>query len=559
MDRAEHDKKPMAPLVAPKDWLAGLGEHWKSDVVSGFIIFLIALPLSLGIALASGAPPIAGIITAIVGGMLVSLLSGSYVTINGPAAGLIVIVLGAIEALGEGDPAAGYRYALAVGVACGVLQIILGLLRAGVMTGFFPLSVVHGMLAGIGVIIMARQFHVALGTTAEAHVPWSILHGLNPIISIPGSLARVNPYAAIIGLVCIVIMLLWPKLKSVARFVPAPLAAATVGVVLGIAFDLGTARSYTLFGQQAELGPRLLLDLPEGGLLGGLTTPDFSRIFTLTSIRWIIAYTFVASLESLLTASAIDKLDPYKRRSNFNREFIGKGIGNTVSSLAGGLPMIAEVVRSSANVFNGAKTRWSNFFHGVFILLFVGLFPRQLEMIPLAALAGILIVVGWRLAHPRQFVEAARIGKEELLFMLVTIIVVVAEDLLVGVVLGVIVGLVTALVRGTSLGNLFKPDITVWNDPATSEPVVRFAKALGFGNFIGIRKRLDELQDGRRVVLDFTEVQLVDHTVVERLHDFEEEYERKGGHVVKRGLDGLLKVSEHPLAAMRRMPAPRTT
>lgn len=548
---------PTAQLAAPKDWLAGLGENWKSDVVSGFIIFLIALPLSLGIALASGAPPIAGIITAIVGGMLVSLLSGSYVTINGPAAGLIVIVLGAIEALGEGDPLAGYRYALAVGVACGIIQIILGLLRAGVMTGFFPLSVVHGMLAGIGVIIMARQIHVALGTAPEAHVPFPILHGLNPIISIPGSLARFNPYATIIGLVCVVIMLVWPMWKKLARYVPPPLAAAAVGVVLGIMFDLGTARSYTLFGQQAELGPRLLLDLPEGGLLGGLTTPDFSKIFTATSMRWIVAYVFVASLESLLTAAAVDKLDPYKRRSNFNREFVGKGIGNTLSSLVGGLPMIAEVVRSSANVFNGAKTRWSNFFHGVFILLFVGLFPRQLEMIPLAALAGILIVVGWRLAHPRQFVEAARIGKEELLFMLVTIVVVVAEDLLVGVVLGVIVGLVTALARGTSFGNLFKPAVTVSEEPATGQVVIRFGKALGFGNFIGIRKRLDALPKARRVVLDFTDVQLVDHTVVERLHDFEDEYEREGGHVDKRGVDGLLKVSEHPLAAMRRQPAHR--
>jgi len=217
------------------------------------------------------------------------------------------------------------------------------------------------------------------------------------------------------------------------------------------------------------------------------------------------------------------------------------------------------VVRSSANVFNGAKTRWSNFFHGLFILLFVGFFPRQLEMIPLAALAGILIVVGWRLAHPRQFVEASHIGKEELLFMLVTIIIVVAEDLLVGVVLGVIVGLVTALIRGTSFRNLFKPAIVVADDATTGQTTVRFSKALGFGNFIGIRKRLDALPKGKHVVLDFTDVHLVDHTVVERLHDFEEEYEREGGHVAKQGLEGMVKVSAHPLAAMRRMTAPRTT
>jgi MFS superfamily sulfate permease-like transporter len=240
-------------------------------MLSGFIVFLIALPLSLGIALASGAPAIAGIITAIVGGVLVSLLSGSHVTINGPAAGLIVIVLGAIEALGEGDPLAGYRYALAVGVACGAIQIVLGLLKAGKMTNFFPLSVVHGMLAGIGVIIMARQIHVALGVTldpAQSAIPheWPVLHGLNPILAIPSSLANYSLYPAIIGLVAVLIMVLWPKLTKVAKFIPAPLIAAIAGVILGTVFDL------------AETNPRLLLDLPEGGLLGGLTTPRRSSL-----------------------------------------------------------------------------------------------------------------------------------------------------------------------------------------------------------------------------------------------------------------------------------------
>ena len=528
-------------LVVPKDWLPGLAEHWKSDMVSGFIVFLIALPLSLGIALASGAPPIAGVITAIIGGVLVSLLSGSYVTINGPAAGLIVIVLGAIETLGEGDLLAGYRYALAVGVVCGAIQIVLGLLRAGKMTNFFPLSVVHGMLAGIGVIIMSRQIHVALGVTLDpAHgvIPhdWPVLHGLNPLLAIPSSLAHFSLYPTIIGIAAVLIMFLWPLLTKVARFVPAPLVAAIVGVVLGIVFQLATTN------------PRLLLDLPEGGLLGGLTAPDFSKIFTGTSIRWIVAYVFVASLESLLTASAMDKMDPYKRRSNMNREFLGKGIGNMLSSLAGGLPMIAEVVRSSANIFNGAKTRWSNFFHGLFILLFVGLAPAVLEMIPLAALAGILVVVGWRLAHPKQFVHAGHIGKEELLFMLATTIVVVAEDLLIGVVFGILLGLVTAVVRGTSLGNLFKPAVEV--SEAGGKTVVRFRRALGFGNFMGIRAQLDKIPPGKTLVLDFSDCHFVDHTVVERLEDFEEEYERGGGRVEKTGLAHLRHATDEPLSAL---------
>ena len=544
------------PGPVPKDWLPGLAENWKSDVVSGAIIFLIALPLSLGIALASGAPPIAGIITAIIGGMLVSLLSGSHVTINGPAAGLIVIVLGAIEALGAGDPIAGYRYALAVGVACGIIQIALGLLRAGAMTSFFPLSVVHGMLAGIGVIIMFRQIHVALGATPEFHIDFPLFHGLNPILSVPGSVAHFNPYVTIIGIVSMLIMLTWPSLKKVAKLIPAPLVAAVAGVVLAIVFGLGVERTYSALGREAQLGPRLLLDLPEGGLLGGLTSPDFGKIFTMTSIRWIVAYVFVASLESLLTAAAIDKMDPWKRRSNMNREFVGKGIGNALSSMVGGLPMIAEVVRSSANVFNGARTRWSNFVHGLFILLFVMFLPSVLEMIPLAALAGILVIIGWRLAHPRQFVEAGRIGKEELALMLVTIILVVIEDLLVGVAAGVIVGLAIALARGTSIGNLFKPRVAVMEDPATGRTTLKFSGALGFGNFIGVRGRLDKLAKGKTVVLDFTDCKFIDHTVVERLHDFEEEYLREGGHVEKIGFEGLVRTTDHPFSARKRVATP---
>ncbi len=528
-------------VEVPKDWLPGLAAHWKSDAVSGFIVFLIALPLSLGIALASGAPPIAGVITAIVGGMLASLLSGSHVTINGPAAGLIVIVLGAIEALGEGDALAGYRYALAVGVVCGAIQILLGLLRAGKMTNFFPLSVVHGMLAGIGVIIMSRQIHVALGVTLDpAHgvIPheWPVLHGLNPLLAIPSSLAHFSLYPAIIGIVAIVIMLLWPKLTKIARFVPAPLVAAIVGIILGVSFNL------------SAINPRLLLDLPEGGLLGGIATPDFSKIFTGSSIRWIVAYVFVASLESLLTASAMDKMDPYKRRSNMNREFLGKGTGNMIASLIGGLPMIAEVVRSSANIFNGAKTRWSNFFHGAFMLAFVGLLPGSLEMIPLAALAGILVVVGFRLAHPKQFVHAAHIGKEELLFMLATMIIVVAEDLLVGIIVGILIGLVTAVVRGTPLRNLLKPRVEV--SDTGDRTVLRFKGALGFGNFMGIRAKLDKIPPGRTAVLDFSDCHFVDHTVVERLEDFEAEYERGGGRVERTGLAHLRHATHEPLSAL---------
>jgi len=522
----------------PKDWLPGLRENWRTDVLSGFILFLLAVPLSLGIALASGAPPFAGIITAMVGGMLVSLTSGSHVTINGPAAGLIVIVLGAIEGLGGGDHEAGFRLALAVGVVAGALQIVCGLLRAGKLTGFFPLSVVHGMLAGIGVIIISRQIHVALG------VPGVGGHGLEPITEIPNSVGELHSEVALIGLASVLIMVFWPMLKQAAKFLPAPLVAAAAGIVLGLVFDIEES---------------FLISLP-ASFSEGFTSPDFSRIFEFESFRWIVAFLFVASLESLLTASAVDKLDPWKRRSDMNREFLGKGSGNMVSCMLGGLPMIAEVVRSTANILNGARTRWSNFFHGFFILVFVAIFPGILEMIPLAALAGILVVVGWKLFNPPQFAEALRIGRDELLFMLVTILIVVSRDLLEGVIAGIIVGLVVTLVRGTRLGNLFRPALEVSEDAATGEVVVRFKRRLGFTNFVGVRSRLDELPQGKTVVLDFSDVEYVDHTVVERLHDFGPEYEREGGTVVRRGVDHLESATAHPLSALiPRKTAPSTT
>jgi MFS superfamily sulfate permease-like transporter len=509
-------------ISIPKDYLPGLLQNFKTDIVSGFVIFLIALPLCLGIAAASGAPPIAGIITGIVGGTVVALISGSYVTINGPAAGLIVIVLGAIEALG------GFQYALAVGVVAGAIQIGLGFLRSGKYTAFFPLSVVHGMLAGIGIIIMTGQIHIALGLENPRE------HGFAIFTSIPESFVNPVPSAAFIGLAAVLVMVLWPRVPNAfLKLVPAPLVAVVVGIV-----------GARLLG----LGGDFLVPLPDS-ITDGLALPDFSKILTGTSLYYVLLFVFVASLESLLTAEAIDKLDPYKRRSNMNRELVGKGAGNMLVSFIGGIPMIAEVVRSSANVFNGAKTRWSNFFHGAFLLAFVVLVPGLLQMIPNAALAGILLVVGFKLAHPKEFLGALKIGPVELVLMSVTAAIVVLEDLLVGVGAGIVVGLVVAVVRGTSVGNLFKPQMRV--DDSGDTVTVRFSRALGFNNFVGVRTKLDALTPGKRVILDLSEVRFIDHTVVERLHDFEEEYARTGGSVERRGEEHLKPDTQHPHAAMK--------
>ncbi len=522
--------------MVPEDGLRGLAQNWKADLVAGFIVFLIALPLSLGIALASGMPPIAGIISAIVGGILVSLVSGSHVTINGPGAGLIVIALGAVTELGNGNAAAGYRYALAVGVACGVVQMVLGLFKAGRLTDFFPLSVVHGMLAGIGVIIIVKQLFLALGATAPK------VGMIHLIESIPSGFAHLNPAIALIGLVSILIMLIWPAIKvRPVSAIPAPLVATIVAIAMGRAFHLSHEHSYKFMGNTFAIGPDYLVKGLPHTFSSWFTFPDFSKIYTDVSIRYIVMYVFVASLESLLTAAAVDKLDPNSRRSDMSHELIGKGAGNIVSGLLGGLPMIAEVVRSKANIMSGAKTRWANFFHGVFLLAFVALAPQLLEMIPMAALAGILVVVGFRLAHPKEFVHTWHLGKEEFIAMIVTILLVVGEDLLIGVFAGVVVGLVITLTRGSRL-HLFQED-------ESEDFVLKFHGPLTFANFVGVRAKLDSVPKGGKVILDFTDCSLIDHTVVHRLHDFEAEFSRAGGQVERVGADHLKSSTAHPLSA----------
>ena len=365
------DEPPRDAGQVPKDWIPGLFENARFDIPAGFILFVIALPLSLGIAIASGAPPVAGLITAVIGGVLGALISGSHVTINGAAAGLIAVVYGAVNGLGldpstgDVDLMRGFRAALAVGVVCGVIQIGMGLLKLGKLTNIFPLNVVHGMLAGIGVIIMAKQIHLALGVDVSGGM-------ITTIAAIPSSFANMVPSVAAIGGISLLLMVLWPRLGSISKVVPAPLVVVVVAIVLG---------------QVLSVPETFLVSVPLN-IADAYLSPDWSQVATPLFWKFVITYVFVASLESLLTAAAMDKMDPWKRRSDMNRELVGKGAANALSSMVGGLPMIAEVVRSSANIMNGARTRWANFFHGVFLAAAVVVLPQVLNMIPLAALAG---------------------------------------------------------------------------------------------------------------------------------------------------------------------------
>lgn len=540
--------------AVPKTGIPGLLENWRSDLLSGFLVFLIALPLCLGIAMASGFPPMGGIITAIVGGVMVSRISGSYVTINGPAAGLIVVIVDAVQGLGQGDAMAGYRYTLAAIVIASVLQVLLGVFKAGKLSAFFPSSVVHGMLAAIGIIIMAKQIHTLLGVKPAAKTL------LSTIAEVPHSLVQLNPEVAVIGFAGLALLIVWAFIKHpTLKMIPAPLLVVLMGLALGQYFDLDHEHNY-LFLQsdllphsEYTIGPAFLVAVPEN-FLAGFYFPDFGKVGDHEFWIHVITIWLVGSLESLLSASAVDKLDPYRRNSNLNRDLTAVGIGNLIAGMIGGLPMIAEIVRSSANINNGAKTAWANFFHGLFLLVFVALFPKLIHEIPLASLAALLVFTGFRLASPKEFAKTLAVGVDNFAVFVITIIGVLATDLLIGVAIGILIELGIHISRGLRLGNAFSLAYHVNQTDADTYHIEVHGAAV-FSNFITLKSLLADFPAKKTLYFDLSETDLIDHTVMEFIHHFADEYVANGGQCEIVGLDEHHAYSDHHLAVHRKLDA----
>jgi MFS superfamily sulfate permease-like transporter len=531
----------MKNISVPKDGLEGLKENWRSDMVSGFLIFLIAMPLCLAISKASGFPPIAGIYTAIIGGLVVSFFMGSRITIKGPAAGLIAISVGAVEELGRGDNMKGYQLTLAVIVIASIIQILFGLFKAGKLGDFFPTSTVHGMLAAIGIIIISKQLPVLLGEQARGKEPLELL------ADIPYMLANMNPEVAFIGIISLIILFTLPTFKNrFIKLIPAPMLVLLIAIPLGLYYDFQHEHDYSLATISYHIIPdNLLVQLPDT-FLGGISFPDFSEIFSLTSIKYIIMFALVGSLESILSAKAIDILDPYKRKSDLNKDTLAVGTGNLAAGLIGGLPMISEIVRSSANINNGAKTRWSNFFHGLFLLLFVALAAPLIELIPNAALAAMLIYTGFRLASPREFQKTWKIGWDQLIIFVTTIIVTLATDLLVGIFAGVAMKIILHILRGASVKGLFKSNVSIEEDKGGY--IIKVRGAAIFSNYLSFKKVLEGIKPSKNLVFNFSEARIIDHTFLEHLHHFEEDYHTTGGHITIQGIGKHKTNSEHPLS-----------
>jgi len=530
------------PELPPKDGFGGLFQNWRFDLLSGFTIFLVALPLSIGISVASGAPPTAGLLAAIVGGLFGGVLGGSFLTINGPAAGLIVIIAGAIHGLSD-DPIVGFKRMLACAVIAGLLQVMFGIFRLGIIGAMVPTSVIHGMMAAIGTIIMAKQIHVVLGVKPVA----TDVIGL--IGEIPSSIMNMNEIVAIVGGVCLLMMVLIPKIKNKwVQMLPVPLLVALAGIGFDRWFDFEHAHLLAFHWIHGVIGPELLLNVPDN-LRKAIFIPDFTVAFTAESWRWIICLALVGSIESLLTTFAVDKMDPFGRQSDLDRELVSKGVCNIICGLIGGLPIIAEVVRSSANIRAGARTRWANVFHGGLILVFLMTIPQVLHAIPVAALAAILVVIGFRLAHPAQFMHTAAVGRDHFATFVTTYVVTLAADLLVGVCAGIAMELAFALRHGVKLKDLFSFG-SIQEGEAGSKRVV-VDSPLMFSNYLQLKKTLDGYSNRERLVLDVRKSRLIDHTVLDHLERYRVEAKANGGEfnvefsVAHRG------ISKHPLSSRR--------
>lgn len=560
-----------------------------ADLRSGFMVFLIALPLCLGIAGASGCPPIAGIYTAIFGGILASLISNSALTIKGPAAGLIVIVLGCVtdsaalasaQGMSEAEIAiAAYRMTLAVAVVAGACQIGFGAMRGGILGDFFPSSAVHGLLASIGVIIMVKQIPVAFGVPKEALLD-AQHHAMEPldlIFHLPSILLHFNPLVAIVGLVGIIIMFGLPTLfPKVAKKLPPQVVVLLVTVPLAM-FVLGMPRpgqpdrAYMAMGQEFVLSAKThLVNVPDNalsqlsergrGLLAGSFYPDFAVLRHAFAWKWVALFAIIGSLESLLSAKAVDLLDPLKRKTDLNRDLLAVGVANTAVAFFGGIPMIAEIVRSRANIDNGAQTRYSNMVHGFCLLAAVAAIPGLLNLIPLSALAAMLIFTGFRLAHPREFVHVLHYGREQLVVFVATIVGVLATDLLIGIFIGIGVKLLIHYVNGMPLNSVFKPILQI-EQVDDDTYCIRASKSAVFSNWLQFRRQIVTygiLQE-KNVIVDLSDTVLVDHSTMQKLLDLREDFAREHLTLTITGLDQHSNPSLHPVGTRIRIPAGETT
>lgn len=483
----------------------------KADLPASLVVFFVALPLCLGIALASGAPLFSGIIAGIIGGIIVGSISGSSIGVSGPAAGLAVVVLTAISDLGS------YELFLVAVVIAGLLQVVMGFLKAGVIGYFFPSSVIKGMLSAIGIIIFLKQIPLALGYDEGSPFAFFETTGLDLYEALSHMADSIAPGVVLVTAISLMILLIWDKVLAkkhkAFKLIPGPLVAVIVGIIYQLIFS-GTGSILEITGNNLVSVP-----VPDNAsdFFGQFTFPDFSQMWN--SQLYIVAITIaiVASLETLLSVEATDKLDPEKRVTPTNRELIAQGIGNTFSGMVGGLPITQVIVRSSANVMNGGRTKLSAITHGFLLLISVILIPRFLNLIPLGVLAAVLLIIGYKLANPKQFFVMRKLGKTQFVPFAVTVVAIVATDLLVGILLGLAVGIITILINSYKNSHFLNIE-----DKSNGMHRIKMelAEEVTFLNKAAIQRELYALPKDTYLTLDVTKTKALDLDVLEILDDF---------------------------------------
>jgi MFS superfamily sulfate permease-like transporter len=481
----------------------------KGDWKSGIAVFLVALPLCLGIALASGAPLLAGLVAGIVGGTLVSLLSGSELSVSGPAAGLTIIVATAIADLGSFP---GFLVAV---IIAGLIQVALGLFKMGKIGGFFPSSVIRGMLVAIGIVIILKQIPHAIGDDLDfiGEFEFDQKDGENTFTEILASFATIKVGAVFISIFGLLILFSWTALGNTFRWLNA-LPASLFVVLAGIGINelAGIYAPDWFLGDSKDHMVNLPIFASSSEVWNGLVSPDWSFITNPKVYSVAITLAIVASLESLLSLEATDSLDPLKRISSPDRELLAQGIGNISSGLLGGIPITSVIVRSSTNIYAGGKTRVSGFFHGVLLLVAVLALPLYLNKIPLSCLASILLYTGYKLAHPKEFKKVFSEGWKQWVPFLVTVGVVVGVDLLWGIFIGTLVGLIFVVI--TNYSSVF----TVFQNG--NEILIKFQKDVTFLHKMSLKEALRKIPTGSEVYIDTTKVHFMDHDINLLIQEF---------------------------------------
>ncbi|WP_400071035.1 SulP family inorganic anion transporter [Zobellia russellii] len=484
----------------------------KSDLPASIVVFFVALPLCLGIALASGAPLFSGLIAGIIGGVVVGALSGSNIGVSGPAAGLAAIVLTAIGTLG------GFENFLVAVVLGGIIQVVFGVLKAGIIGYYFPSSVIKGMLTGIGIIIILKQIPHFFGYDPDPEGDWAFFQvdGENTFSEIFNTVNNISPGATLVAIIGLSILLLWDKVLSkkgkIFQLVQGPLVAVAIGII----FFIVTQNSEVLAISSDHL---VSVPIPEdaASFLGQFSFPNFAAI-TNPQV-WITAFTIalVASLETLLCVEATDKLDPQKNVTPTNRELLAQGTGNILSGLIGGLPITQVIVRSSANIQSGGKSKLSAIIHGFLLLISVILIPRLLNMIPLSVLAAILFIVGYKLAKPALFAKMYKLGWKQFVPFTVTVAGIVFTDLLVGISLGLAVGIVVILIKSYQNSHFLHIE-----DVSNGKHKIKMtlAEEVTFFNKGAILKELDSLPRDTYLELNLLQTRYLDLDIIEILDDF---------------------------------------